>query len=229
MNFRTKATTIEVEGYASTFGDSYDMGWYKETVTRGAFTKTLQSSPDVRFLVNHEGLPLARTASGTLRLDEDKRGLHVSATFDATDPDVRRIVPKMQRGDLNQMSFAFGIVKDEWTEKDSKRNLTELSLAGGDVSVVTYPANPNASIALRAKKLLTKHQTRVRQLHAELITGEYGTARSARTLDILENLGHPATLDDDDLRHLIRALGKARNKHSVSAREVRASLDALTR
>ena len=53
------------------------------------------------------------------------------------------------------MSFAFGIVKggDSWSEDRSQRTLTELSLAGGDVSVVTYPANPNAGIALRMQQL----------------------------------------------------------------------------
>ena len=37
------------------------MGGYTETIARGAFTKTLSERPDVQLLINHEGLPLART------------------------------------------------------------------------------------------------------------------------------------------------------------------------
>jgi hypothetical protein len=60
------------------------------------------------------------------------------------------MVPKMKRGDLNQMSFAFRVDSDMWEDDFSKRTLRELDLNNGDVSVVTYPANPNASAAIRA-------------------------------------------------------------------------------
>jgi HK97 family phage prohead protease len=56
----------------------------------------------VRLLLNHDGLPLARTTSGTLKLREDKRGLHFEADLDPNDPDVQRIAPKVQRGDLTR-------------------------------------------------------------------------------------------------------------------------------
>jgi phage head maturation protease len=39
----------------------------------------LSDGADVRFLINHDGLPLARTASGTMRLKEDTKGLAVDA------------------------------------------------------------------------------------------------------------------------------------------------------
>lgn len=149
LTVRTTSDTVTVEGYASTFDQPYDMGWYRERVSRGAFTSTLSTKPDVRFLINHDGLPLARTASKTLELDQDKTGLHIRALLDSSDPDVQRIVPKMRRGDLTQMSFAFGIDEQEWDDAYLNRNLTKLSLEGGDVSIVTYPANPNAGISLR--------------------------------------------------------------------------------
>lgn len=144
------ADGITLAGYASTFDDPYDMGWYTETVDAGAFKRTLGRKPDVRLLVNHADLPLARTASGTLTLDTDKRGLRVSAQLDPSDPDVARLVPKMRRGDLNQMSFAFRVDSDVWEDDMSKRTLRELDLNNGDVSVVSFPANPNTSAGLRA-------------------------------------------------------------------------------
>lgn len=144
------ADGITLTGYASTFDDPYDMGWYTETVANGAFKRTLGRKPDVRLLLNHGGLPLARTTSSTLTLDTDSKGLRVQANLDPTDPDVAGMVPKMKRGDLNQMSFAFRVDSDLWEDDFSKRTLRELDLNNGDVSVVTYPANPHAVAGLRS-------------------------------------------------------------------------------
>jgi HK97 family phage prohead protease len=150
LEFREDSGGLTLAGYASTFNQPYDMGWYTERVDPAAFKRTLGRKPDVRLLINHDGLPLARTSSGTLTLDTDERGLRVSAELDPSDPDVARLAPKMQRGDLNQMSFAFRVVSDVWENDMSKRTLRELDLNDGDVSIVTYPANKNATAGLRS-------------------------------------------------------------------------------
>jgi HK97 family phage prohead protease len=150
LEVREGADDLTLTGYASTFNEPYDMGWYQESVDADAFKRTLGQKPDVRLLINHDGLPLARTTSGTLSLSTDKRGLIASATLDRNDPDVQALVPKMQRGDLNEMSFGFRVLEDVWENDMTKRTLRSLDLNGGDVSVVTYPANPNTSVALRA-------------------------------------------------------------------------------
>lgn len=147
----TGAPTLH--GYASLFNEEYDMGMFRERVLPGAFTRTLANNPDVRLLVDHQGQPLARTKSGTLQLAEDERGLRVQATLDPSDPDVQRLLPKMRRGDLDQMSFAFRVAQggDSWSDDYSQRSLKELILSGGDVSVVTYPASPSTEASIRAR------------------------------------------------------------------------------
>ena len=96
-------------GYASVFDAPYDMyggpdaGGWTEVVDPGAFRKTLSEKPDVQLLVNHEDLPLARTKSGTMKLSDDNTGLYVEATLDPNDPDVAALVPKVQRGDLDEI------------------------------------------------------------------------------------------------------------------------------
>lgn len=147
-----------LSGYASVFDKPYTIrdffGEYTEVVAPGAFARTLTEGADVRLLVDHTGLPLARTKSGTLTLAEDKRGLKVDADLDDADPDVQRLLPKMQRGDLNQMSFAFRVRKQQWTngggKKPDERRLLDLDLNDGDVSVVTYPANGATTVKVRA-------------------------------------------------------------------------------
>lgn len=145
---------LQLTGYASVFDSPYDMGWYTEVIRKGAFAKTLANKADVQLLVNHIGLPLARTASGTLRLEEDEIGLRVEADLLADDPDVLKLAPKMNRGDINEMSFAFWKVRDLWDDEMMTRDLLEVKIDRGDVSVVNYGANPATSAALRSQEAL---------------------------------------------------------------------------
>jgi len=47
------------------------------------------------------------------------------------------------------MSFAFRVIRQKYNDDRSQRTLTEVSLADGDVSVVTYPAYPTTSVEAR--------------------------------------------------------------------------------
>ena len=188
LEFRDSANTITVEGYASVFSQPYDMGMYHEEIAPGAFRKTLSETPDVRFLINHEGLPLARTTSGTLELSEDSTGLHMRAQLDPADPDVARIVPKMRAGNLDQMSFAFRTVKDEWSSDYTQRTMRELSLRDGDVSVVTYPASPTTSISLRNAQRKMAAAPLLARVIASLQEERAGASISAANLDALQKI-----------------------------------------
>jgi HK97 family phage prohead protease len=146
---------LTLTGYASLTETPYDVGFYSETISRGAFKRTL-SNPDgvdVQLLVNHTGLPLARTTSGTLTLSEDDRGLKVVADLDPTDPDVRALEPKMRRGDVTEMSFAFRVTDQDWSEDYAKRRINSLEIHRGDVSVVSYGASPTTNATLRAEEV----------------------------------------------------------------------------
>ena len=147
---RADADGIKVEGYAAVFGEETDIGgMFREVIERGAFTDAI-GRDDVVFLVNHDGLPLARTRSGTLKLTEDERGLKIETTLDPDDPDVKSIAGKMKRGDLDKMSFAFYPDVQEWDESGDipLRTIKRASLY--DVSIVTTPAYSGTEIALRS-------------------------------------------------------------------------------
>jgi len=152
--------TLLFTGYASVFDKPYGVrdqkGQYKETIKQGAVKKTLNEQDDVRFLVNHDGIPLARTSSGTLKLEEDDYGLFVRAELDPTNPTVAEVASAMKRGDLNEMSFAFAAIRDEFNKQGDERNVTEARLF--DVSVVTYPANPWAGAKLRGVDIDNLHK-----------------------------------------------------------------------
>lgn len=144
---------VKVSGYAAVFNQETDIGGYfREVVKPGAFAEAI-GRDDVVFVINHEGLPLARSRSGTLTLVEDDRGLYMETILDPTDPDVMSIVPKMKRGDLDKMSFAFymegGI--QTWDEtQDPPLRIIEKVGRLADVSIVTTPAYDGTEIGLRS-------------------------------------------------------------------------------
>ena len=49
---------------------------------------------------------------------------------------------------MNEMSFAFRVLKQVWSENDTQRRITEISLDKGDVSLVNFGANPATSAQL---------------------------------------------------------------------------------
>lgn len=149
---RAEDDSIKVVGHAAVFEQETNIGdWFREKISRGAFTEAI-SRDNVPFLINHDGLPLARNKSGTLRLSEDAIGLRIEAELDAQDPDVQRIVPKMKRGDLNKMSFAFRAKRQEWIDgEDGELDLRVIHEAElFDVSIVTSPAFEGTDIGLRS-------------------------------------------------------------------------------
>jgi uncharacterized protein len=136
-------------GYAAVWDSPSEFMGFTEFVKRGAFSKTLNDGADVRLLIDHDGVPLARTKSGTMSLFEDERGLRVEAELDPLNPDAARVMSAMKRGDLSQMSFAFRTVKDSWNGDRTVRELREVQLF--DVSVVTFPAYEQTVAELRSK------------------------------------------------------------------------------
>ncbi|MFJ8437668.1 HK97 family phage prohead protease [Kitasatospora griseola] len=154
----TGGETLTFTGYASVTEQGYEMedwlGPFTEVVRAGAFTKTLSEGADVPFLVNHGGLTLARTKSGTLRLAEDDTGLHTEADLDPASPHVAALRSAMERGDVDEMSFGFWVVRQQWSPDYDQRDILEVSLNKGDVSVVNYGANPHtAGAQLNAREL----------------------------------------------------------------------------
>jgi len=150
--------TYTLTGHASVVDTPYEIyggppyGWI-EIVDSAAFDKTLRERPDVQLLINHGGMPLARTKSGTLTLSLDQIGLAVAAGLEPRSTTVQELALAMDRGDIDEMSFAFRVLRQEWNEDYTERRILEVSIHRGDVSVVNYGANPATSATLRARAL----------------------------------------------------------------------------
>jgi uncharacterized protein len=154
LDLRQADNGTTLYGYAALFDSPSEPMPFIEYVKRGAFSKTLNDGADVRLLIDHEGVPLARTKSGTMRLMEDERGLAVEADLDPMNPDAARVISAMKRGDLSQMSFAFRTIQDKFSDDRMVRELREVQLY--DVSVVTFPAYEQTVAEIRSRLLQTE-------------------------------------------------------------------------
>lgn len=148
----------KIVGYAAKYNAwSVDLGGFREIIRPGAFKRAVSEEQDVRALVDHDSsMILGRTKSGTLRMSEDAVGLRVE--IDPPDTSIAKdVMESIRRGDIDGMSFGFVTRKDEWRNGkggEMQRELIDVDLF--DVSVVTYPAYPDTSVAMRSLEVYRK-------------------------------------------------------------------------
>ncbi len=144
--------SLVIEGYAANFDTETDLGYFRETIARGAFDDVLED--DVRLLLNHDGAPMARTTNGTLELSVDESGLKYRAAL-ADTQDGRDLYKLIKRGDISQSSFAFTITDEKWSEDRSTRTVQKMGRLL-DVSPVTYPAYATTTVSARNMAMAKK-------------------------------------------------------------------------
>jgi len=150
----------KIVGYASVFYDGTPGTEYAlwedtdERIMPGTFDDALSTPDDVRGLVNHDpNQILGRTASGTLKLSVDSRGLYYEIT-PADTTTARDVVQSIKRGDVDGSSFAFRVLDEEYKKEDGKyvREITRVKLF--DVGPVTYPAYAAATSGYRKEEMV---------------------------------------------------------------------------
>lgn len=189
--------TVNVRGWAAV----YNQVAYGEVIRPGAFTKTCAENPDVSLLSNHGGLPMARTHNylgkpPTLTVEARDRGLWFDApNLDVTEnPNAREVVSGMKRGDLGACSFAFYPMLDRTV--DGVRELLEVSIDGGDVSIVNNPWYDQTAVEMYSAALV------------DLAAGRTLTPECRAAL--LDRINEPAV--EDRGRVLARALAGAEHR-----------------
>jgi uncharacterized protein len=159
-----------IRGYAAVYNsDSEDLGGFIERIAPGAFDSVLSQNPDVFGRYNHERL-LARTSSGTMKLELDDRGLRYTIYPKHADADV---VQSIERGDIRGSSFAFRTKGDgeRWYKDPDGRTIREIRRFDflGDAGPVDNPAY-RATEAFVSKRAL---DMAVRAAAGELSTGDF--------------------------------------------------------
>jgi len=147
---------LRLEGYASVFNSLAKLPGFREQIKPGAFKRAIEQRMDVVALWNHnDDIVLGRTTSGTLRLNQDSRGLHYTIDLPNTQT-ARDIHESVRRGDINGSSFAFNVPEggQDWSEQRDadgtfyvQRDINDVNLL--DVSPVTHPAYQGTEVYAR--------------------------------------------------------------------------------
>lgn len=158
-----------IEGYFAVFNRETELwpGAFEE-IAPGAFDNTL--SNDIRALINHETrLVLGRNKSGTLELRADSYGLWGRIKINPNDTDAMNLYERVKRGDVDQCSFGFNIIREdtEWRDDGSvKWTIREIDLH--EVSVVTFPAYEDTGVSARQKQV-EEHRARLLEARKQKI------------------------------------------------------------
>lgn len=120
------------------------VGEFEETMHAGLIGDLIGTC-DCRFLINHTGMPLARTVSGTLTLNDTPTHLGFDANLDARQQLANDLAVAIERGDVSQMSVGMVVGRDKWSADYNTRDVYGLKDLV-DVSAVTYPASPTTTI-----------------------------------------------------------------------------------
>lgn len=146
-----------ITGYAAVFNSKTSIGdYFEEVIMPGAFARSLSENGDIRALFNHNwDNVLGRTKSGTLRLEEDERGLRFEIELPNTSVG-RDLAESMSRGDINQCSFGFWITEETWdySVEPALRTIHEVELY--EISIVSLPAYDDTEASLVRSKEIDK-------------------------------------------------------------------------
>lgn len=143
---------LRVRGYAIVWNaPSERMGSVVETIDAKALDHLGElNALDVRMQAEHQGLALARTTNGTLRLVKDARGLQIEADLDARRGDARDLYHATERGDVSHMSFGFriapgGEVLTEQPDGTVRAHVTKIARLY-EVTGCTFAAYPDTDL-----------------------------------------------------------------------------------
>ena len=151
--FNIEFSTVEerkIEGTASSMDSPYDMGTFDEQIDMDAFDGADFS--EAAALFNHDqNIVLGRVRNNTLQIKRE--GNKLKYTIDPPETNAASdVMTLIRRGDVYQSSFAFSLKDngDLWEMRDGrwKRTIKKIDKVY-DVSPVTYPANPNTTVAAR--------------------------------------------------------------------------------
>lgn len=144
---------LYISGYFAVFNSDYEIfTGATESIAETAFDGVL--ADDIRCLIDHETrLVLGRTKAGTLTLKVDSRGLWGEVKINQKDQDAMNLYERVKRGDVDQCSFGFDILDEEYEDRGTVVHWTIKKVKLYEVSVVTFPAYQETSVTARSKQL----------------------------------------------------------------------------
>ena len=154
--------------------------YFYEEIARGALDGADLS--DVKFMINHDDgmIPLARHRRGkrsSMDIVIDDDGMQIKTNLDVeNNATARELCSAVTRGDIEDMSFAFGIMVsgEQWLDLDKPmpiRRITKISRVC-EVSAVNDGAYPQTSIYARSTTPLDNDKSALDNARAAALENE---------------------------------------------------------
>ena len=141
-----------IQGYAIRFNEpavfDVDGVEYREVIDPRALDKTDMHDVPLRYNHSDNVMVMARTRNKTLQLIKDDEGLRILADLANTTAG-RDLYELIKRGDVDKMSFAFTVAKDDYDVETRTRRILAVDKIF-DVSAVDSPAYETTSISVRS-------------------------------------------------------------------------------
>lgn len=130
------------EGYAATFGN-VDLGG--DVIERGAFKETLERRKikDIKMLLNHDPRQIVGVWDS---IKEDRNGLYVKGRLLVEKQLGRDAYIDLKAGALDKMSIGYRVDPKGWEYDERKRIRKLKTIDLFEVSLVTFPMNPEARV-----------------------------------------------------------------------------------
>lgn len=171
MELRAEQNQAEektIQGYFALFNSPTEL-WagVNEQIAQNA----IRQIGDVRALINHDStLVLGRTKSSTLELRTDEKGLFGIVKINENDRAALDLYGRVQRGDVDQCSFGFTILDEEYiTNSDGSTLITLKEIELHEVSVCTFPAYPQTSVEARTADIKDHSEKMLERKKEELL------------------------------------------------------------
>ena len=141
-----------IQGYAIRFNEpavfDVDGVEYREVIDPRALDKTDMRDVPLRYNHSDNVMVMARTRNKTLQLIKDDEGLRILADLANTTAG-RDLYELIERGDVDKMSFAFTVARDDYDVETRTRRILAIDKIF-DVSAVDSPAYETTSISVRS-------------------------------------------------------------------------------
>jgi len=141
-----------IQGYAIRFNEpavfKFDGVEYREVIDPRALDKTDMRDVPLRYNHSDNVMVMARTRNKTLQLIKDEEGLRILAELANTTAG-RDLYELIKRGDVDKMSFAFTVAKDDYDRETRTRTILAIDKIF-DVSAVDTPAYETTSLSVRS-------------------------------------------------------------------------------
>lgn len=143
-----------IDAYYAVFDSVYEINAHEsESIDRHAFDETIRQD-DIRCLIDHNTrLVLGRNLAGTFLLTIDAHGVHGRTKINGKDTDATNLYARVERGDVNQCSFGFEILEEEYRiREDGGVHWTVKKVRMHEGSICTFPAYQETSAVARSRE-----------------------------------------------------------------------------